>query len=93
MLYLFEISQCLKTTDHNSHGRSYNGPFSRHFGIFHGPKHVTTGSNRAKNTCLIEHPKWSRVTSAAKPTTSLYPVRKAGRKGPPPTPTKNNSCL
>ena len=29
-----------------------NGPFSRHFGIFHGPKRVTTSSKRAKNTCL-----------------------------------------
>ena len=26
--------------------------FSRHFGNFHGPKSVTTGSKRAKNTCL-----------------------------------------
>ena len=31
---------------------SQNGPFSRHFAIFHGPKRVTTGSKRAKNTCL-----------------------------------------
>ena len=45
-----------------THFRSYNGPFSRHFGIFHRPKHVTTGSKRAKNTCLIEHPKRFRVT-------------------------------
>ena len=29
-----------------------NGPFSRHFGIFHGPKRATTGSKRPKNTCL-----------------------------------------
>ena len=29
-----------------------NGPLSRHFGIFHGPKRATTGSKRAKNTCL-----------------------------------------
>ena len=29
-----------------------NGPFLRHFGIFHGSKCVTTGSKRAKNTCL-----------------------------------------
>ena len=29
-----------------------NGPFSRHFGIFHGPKHVTTGSIWPKNACL-----------------------------------------
>ena len=28
-----------------------NGPFSRHFGVFHGPKCVTGGSKRAKNTC------------------------------------------
>ena len=32
--------------------RSHNGPFSRHFGIFHGPKRATTGSKRLKNTCL-----------------------------------------
>ena len=25
---------------------------SRHFGIFHAPKHVTTGSKRHKNTCV-----------------------------------------
>ena len=30
----------------------YNGPFSRHFGILHGPKRVTTGSKWAINTCL-----------------------------------------
>ena len=35
-----------------THFWSRNGPFSRHFGIFHGPKRVTTGSKRAKNTCL-----------------------------------------
>ena len=31
---------------------SQNGPFSRLFGIFHGPKRATTGSKRAKNACL-----------------------------------------
>ena len=31
---------------------SQNGPFSRHFGIFHSPKCATTGSKRPKNTCL-----------------------------------------
>ena len=31
---------------------SQNCPFSRHFGIFHGPKYVTTGSERPENTCL-----------------------------------------
>ena len=31
---------------------SQNSPFARHFGIFRGPKRVTTGSKRAKNTCL-----------------------------------------
>ena len=35
-----------------THFWSKNGPFSRHFGIFHGPKRVTTGSKWAKNTCL-----------------------------------------
>ena len=35
-----------------THFWSQNGPFSRHFGIFHGPKRATTGSKRAKNTCL-----------------------------------------
>ena len=35
-----------------THCWSQNGPFSRHFGIFHGPKLATTGSKRAKNTCL-----------------------------------------
>ena len=31
---------------------SQNGPFSRHFGIFCGPKHATLCSKRPKNTCL-----------------------------------------
>ena len=35
-----------------SHIWSQNGPFSRHFGIFHGPKHATTSPKRLKNTCL-----------------------------------------
>ena len=35
-----------------THCWSRNGPFSRHFGIFHGPKRATTGSKRPKNTCL-----------------------------------------
>ena len=35
-----------------THCWSKNGPFSRHFGISHGPKRATTGSKRAKNTCL-----------------------------------------
>ena len=35
-----------------THFWSQNDPFSRHFGIFHGPKRVTTGSKGAKNTCL-----------------------------------------
>ena len=35
-----------------THFWSQNGPFSMHFGIFHGPKRVTTGSKRPKNTCF-----------------------------------------
>ena len=35
-----------------THCWSQNGPFSRHFGIFHGPKRATTGSKRPKNMCL-----------------------------------------
>ena len=35
-----------------THCWSQNGPFSRHFGIFHGPKRATTGSKRARNACL-----------------------------------------
>ena len=35
-----------------THCWSQNGPFSRHFGILHGPKRATTGSKRPKNTCL-----------------------------------------
>ena len=34
------------------HCWSQNGPFSRHLGIFHGPKRATTASKRPKNTCL-----------------------------------------
>ena len=35
-----------------THCWSQNGPFSRHFGIFHGPKRATTGSKWAKKACL-----------------------------------------
>ena len=35
-----------------THLWSQIGPFSRHFGGFHGPKSVTTGSKRAKITCF-----------------------------------------
>ena len=35
-----------------THCWSQNGPFSRHFGIFHGPKRATTGSKWPENTCL-----------------------------------------
>ena len=35
-----------------THCWSQNGPFSRHFGIFHGPKRATTGSKWPTNTCL-----------------------------------------
>ena len=35
-----------------THCWSQNDPFSRHFGIFRGPKRATTGSKWPKNTCL-----------------------------------------
>ena len=35
-----------------THFWSQCGAFSRHLGIFHGPKRGTTGSKWAKNTCL-----------------------------------------
>ena len=35
-----------------THFCSQKSPFSRHFGIFHGPKRATTGSYRPKNSCL-----------------------------------------
>ena len=35
-----------------THFCSQNGHFSRHIGIFHGPKPVPMGSKWAKNTCL-----------------------------------------
>ena len=35
-----------------THFCSQNGPFSRHIGIFHGPKPVPMGSKWAKYTCL-----------------------------------------
>ena len=35
-----------------THFCSQNVPFSKHFGILHGPKRATTGSKRVKNPCL-----------------------------------------
>ena len=35
-----------------NHFCSQKGPFSRHLGIFHGPKRVTMGSKWTKNTCF-----------------------------------------
>ena len=40
-----------------THFCSKNGPFSRYYGILHGPKFVTTTLKLAKH--LFEHPKWS----------------------------------
>ena len=36
----------------STHFWSQNSPFSRHFGIFGGPKRATTSSKWSKNTCL-----------------------------------------
>ena len=38
-----------------------NGPFSRHFGILHAAKRVTTCSKLAKKH-LFEHPEWLETT-------------------------------
>ena len=35
-----------------THFWSQNSPFSRHFGIFGGPKWATTSPKRSKNTCF-----------------------------------------
>ena len=35
-----------------THFWSQNSPFSRHFGIFGGPKWATTSSKQSKNTCF-----------------------------------------
>ena len=35
-----------------THFWSQDSPFSRHFGILHGPKHITMASKWAKTTCL-----------------------------------------
>ena len=35
-----------------THCWSQNGPFSKYFAIFHGPKRATTASKRPQNTCL-----------------------------------------
>ena len=35
-----------------THFWSHKGPFSRHLGIFHGLKCVSTGSKRVRSTCL-----------------------------------------
>ena len=49
---------------------SQNGPFSKHFGIFHMPKRVTTGSKWAKKH-LFEHPQWSTINFGK---TSFQPI-------------------
>ena len=43
-----------------THFLSQNSLFSRHFGLFHGPKRVISGSKWAKKH-LFEHPIWSRI--------------------------------
>ena len=45
------LEQCVFDPFMN-HFWSENGPFSRYFGFFRGPKRVTTDSKWAKNTCL-----------------------------------------
>ena len=36
-----------------THVWSQNGPFSRHFGVFRGPKRVNTGSKWAMYVCVV----------------------------------------
>ena len=38
-----------------THVRPQKGPFSRHFGIFGGPRSATMGSKRAKTACCGTH--------------------------------------
>ena len=42
-----------------THFLSQNNPFSRHFGIFGGPKRATTSSKRAKKK--FWHSMWSKI--------------------------------
>ena len=51
MVYDLYLEKCI-FDPFLTHFGSQNGPFSRHFVIYHGPKRGTAGSKRAKNTGL-----------------------------------------
>ena len=77
-----------------THFWSQNGPFSRHFGIFHGPKRATTGSKQPKNTCLsipsglgtaLEKIIFFAPGTLVDP--PLAPTRGRGLAGPPAAPS------
>ena len=77
-----------------THFWSQNGPFSRHFGIFHGPKRATTGSKQPKNTCLsipsglgtaLEKIFFFAPGTLVDP--PLAPTRGRGLAGPPAAPS------
>ena len=78
-----------------THFWSQNSPFSRHFGIFHGPKRITTGSKWAKNTCL-SIPSGLRTTLEKKnffaPGTLVDPPLARAVRGPgcPPAPPSDH---
>ena len=80
-----------------THFWSQNGPFSRHFGIFRGPKHATTGSKCAINTC------WSIPSGLGRtlekmnffaPGTLVDPPLAATMRGPgcPPAEPSDHRC-
>ena len=78
-----------------THFWSQNGPFSRHFGIFHGPKRVTTGSKRAQNTCLSTQVVWEQLWKKMiffSPGTLVDPPLAPAMRGPgcPPAPPSNH---
>ena len=77
-----------------THFWSQDGPFSRHFGIFHGPKRVTTSSKRPKNTGLniqvISEALWKKLFFA--PGTPVAPPLAPVVRGPgcPPAPPSDH---
>ena len=89
-----------------THCWSQNGPFSRHFGIFHEAKPVATGSKWAKTTCLsiingpgsllekhVFHPFLTHCWSQNGPFSSFFGIFNGPKRATTGSKRPKNTCL
>ena len=89
-----------------THFWSQNGPFSRHFGIFHQPKPVATDSKWAKTNCLsirngpgsllekrVFHPFLTHCWSQNDPFSRYFEIFHGPKRATTGSKRANNTCL